>query len=109
MADILWNFQANIKDLQALTLVGPTRENLILDPLSVLHLDNRLCIFSSFFADQQQRRQRLELDRQGHRVPLHRTIREQCRHSRKRKQRPGPQKIDNDDPNVGGKRHERRR
>ena len=62
-----------------------------------------------FFTDQQQRRQRLELDRQGHRVPLHRTIREQCRHSRKRKQRPGPQKIDNDDPNVGGKRHERRR
>ena len=32
----------NIKDLQALTLVGPTREDLILDPLAVLHLDNQL-------------------------------------------------------------------
>ena len=32
----------NIKDLQALTLVGPTREDLILDPLGVLHLDNQL-------------------------------------------------------------------
>ena len=25
-----------------MTLVGPTRENLVLDPLAVLHLDNRL-------------------------------------------------------------------
>ena len=32
----------NAKDLQALTLVRPTRENRLLDPLTVLHLDNRL-------------------------------------------------------------------
>ena len=32
----------NRKDLQALTLVGPTRNNLELDPLAVLHLDNKL-------------------------------------------------------------------
>ena len=29
----------NIKDLQALTLVGPTRENHVLDPFAVQHLD----------------------------------------------------------------------
>ena len=29
-------------DFQALTLVGPTREDPVLDPLAVLHLDNRL-------------------------------------------------------------------
>ena len=34
----------NIKDLQAIPLVGPTRENLILDPLTVQHLDNLLFI-----------------------------------------------------------------
>ena len=34
--------QTNIKDLQALTLVGPTRENLVLDPLAIQHLDNQL-------------------------------------------------------------------
>ena len=32
----------NRKDLQALTLVGPTRNNPVLDPLAVLHLDNQL-------------------------------------------------------------------
>ena len=32
----------NRKDLQALTLVGPSRDNQVLDPLAVLHLDNRL-------------------------------------------------------------------
>ena len=32
----------NIKDLQATTLVGPTRENLKLNTLAVLHLDNHL-------------------------------------------------------------------
>ena len=32
----------NRKDLQALTLMGPTRNNLVLDPLAVPHLDNRL-------------------------------------------------------------------
>ena len=34
----------NRKDLQALTLVGSTRDNPVLDPLDVLHLDNRLYI-----------------------------------------------------------------
>ena len=32
------------KDLQALNLVGPTRDNLVLDPLDVLHLDIQLYI-----------------------------------------------------------------
>ena len=32
------------KDLQALTLSGPPRENPVLDPLAVLHLDNQLCV-----------------------------------------------------------------
>ena len=35
----------HIKDLQASTLVGLTRENAVLDPLAVLHLDNGLYIF----------------------------------------------------------------
>ena len=39
---IHWNFSENRKVLWALTLVGPTRENLVLDPLAVQHLDNRL-------------------------------------------------------------------
>ena len=34
-----------IKDLQAFTLVWPTRENLSLDPLAVQHLDNQLLMF----------------------------------------------------------------
>ena len=34
----------NRKDLRALTLVGHTRDNLVLDPLALLHLDNRLYI-----------------------------------------------------------------
>ena len=33
------------KDLRALTLVGPTRENPVLNPLAVLHLDN--CLYMS--------------------------------------------------------------
>ena len=36
------NFWVNAKDLQALTLVRPTRENRLLDPLTVEHLDNWL-------------------------------------------------------------------
>ena len=32
------NFKVNVKDLQALTTVGPTKESLILDPLVVQHL-----------------------------------------------------------------------
>ena len=32
----------NRKDLQALTLVGPTRDNLVFDPVAVLHLDKKL-------------------------------------------------------------------
>ena len=31
-------------DLQALTLVGPTKQEPVLDPLAVLHLDKRLYI-----------------------------------------------------------------
>ena len=34
----------NRKDLQALTLDGPTRDNIVLDPLAVQHLDNQLCM-----------------------------------------------------------------
>ena len=30
--------------MRALTLVGPTRDNMVLDPLAVLHLDNQLFI-----------------------------------------------------------------
>ena len=33
---------ASIQNLRASTLVGPIRENLVLDPLAVQHLDNRL-------------------------------------------------------------------
>ena len=32
------------KDYQALNLVGPTKNNPVLDPLAVQHLDNRLYI-----------------------------------------------------------------
>ena len=32
----------NRKDLRALTLVGPTRGNPVLDPLAALHLNNQL-------------------------------------------------------------------
>ena len=35
----------NRKDLRALTLVGPTRNNQVLEPLAVLHLDNQLYIW----------------------------------------------------------------
>ena len=34
----------NRKDLQALSLVGSTWKNPVLDPLAVLHLNNRLFI-----------------------------------------------------------------
>ena len=37
-----------IKDLRASTLVGLTQENLVLDPLAVEHLDNRLVINGPF-------------------------------------------------------------
>ena len=40
----LRELSVNWKDLQALTLVGPTRDNLVLDPLAVLHLKNWLYI-----------------------------------------------------------------
>ena len=33
-------------DLQALTLVGTTRQDPVLDPLAVLHLDTRLYMLS---------------------------------------------------------------
>ena len=36
----------NRKDLLALTLVGPPRDNPELDPLAVLHLDNQLFMCS---------------------------------------------------------------
>ena len=36
----------NRKDLRALTLVGPTRNNPELDLLAVLHLINRLCMMA---------------------------------------------------------------
>ena len=39
----------NRKDLQALTLAGPTRNNPALDPLAVLHLDNGLFTKPSSF------------------------------------------------------------
>ena len=35
----------NRKDLCALTLVGPTQDNLLLDPIDVLHLDNQLSAY----------------------------------------------------------------
>ena len=37
----IWNSPVNRKYLQALTFLGPTRDNLVLDPLAVLHFDNR--------------------------------------------------------------------
>ena len=37
-----------MKDLPALTLVGPTRNNPVLDPLAVLHLNNHLYISINF-------------------------------------------------------------
>ena len=42
----LWELSVKRKDLQALTLVGPTQNNPVLDPLAVLHLDNWLYIKS---------------------------------------------------------------
>ena len=42
MAFPLINYQ--IKGLPGLTLVGPTRETLVPDPLAVKHLDNQLYI-----------------------------------------------------------------
>ena len=37
--DLPWQV-ANLKKILAFTLVGPTRDNLAIDPLAVLHLDN---------------------------------------------------------------------
>ena len=42
------NLSVNRKDLQALTLMGPTRENLVLDSLAVQHLHNQLYIYLQF-------------------------------------------------------------
>ena len=39
---------AYVKDLPALTFVGPTRNNPVLDPLAVLHLNNHLYISINF-------------------------------------------------------------
>ena len=39
------------KDLTALTLVGPTTNNQVKDPLAVLHLDNRLYMMKKYFFD----------------------------------------------------------
>ena len=39
------NFPVNRKDLQALTLVGPTKKNPVSDPLVAQHLDNQLNFF----------------------------------------------------------------
>ena len=36
------NILVNKSDVQALTLAGPTREDPVLDPLAVIHLDNQL-------------------------------------------------------------------
>ena len=47
----MFHHHANKKDLQALTLVGPTRENLIVDLLAVLHLDTRLFISKCYLLD----------------------------------------------------------
>ena len=35
---------SSLYDLQTFTLVGPTRDNLVLDPLAVQHLNNGLYI-----------------------------------------------------------------
>ena len=40
------DFLVNRKDFQALTLVGTTRNNPILDPLAVIHLDNLPYIYN---------------------------------------------------------------
>ena len=45
---ILWEPSVNRKYLQAFTLVVPTRNNKVLDPLSVLHLDNWLYSIGSY-------------------------------------------------------------
>ena len=40
--------EKDFQDLQALTLVGPPRDNPEIDPLAVLHLDN--CLYMSPFS-----------------------------------------------------------
>ena len=40
----LWEFSVNKKDLRALNLEGPPKDNPEIDPLAVIHLDNQLCI-----------------------------------------------------------------
>ena len=47
------NFWVNTKDLQVLTLVEPTRENLIFGILDVLSLNNRAYIYNT--STQQQK------------------------------------------------------
>ena len=45
------------KYLEALTLVGPTRDNPVLDPLAVLHLDNQLFILEKISMTYNTKRQ----------------------------------------------------
>ena len=45
---MLGNFYMNTNDLQASILVGPTMENLVLDPMAVLHL-NKYTYFISCY------------------------------------------------------------
>ena len=42
----LRELSVNTKDLQALTLVGPAKDNPVPDPLAVTHFDNPLYIWS---------------------------------------------------------------
>ena len=42
LISIQGNFPVNIKDLPALSLVGPVKEKPVSDPLSAQYLDNRL-------------------------------------------------------------------
>ena len=56
-------------DLQALNLVGPTRENPVLDPLAVLDLDNRLLV--SYLQRMEYYRSLLPLYRCQYRSPRH--------------------------------------
>ena len=50
----LWELSVNRKDLQALTLLGPTQNNPVLDPLAVLHHDNQLYISTQSIKDNEQ-------------------------------------------------------
>ena len=46
MAYLMSDYLLLATDLRTLTLVGPTRDNPVLDPLAVLHLDNQLYMFN---------------------------------------------------------------